>query len=102
MKLYHQSREQFKKIMKVFGLIKGVKFYEFNPVIQHVMGLQIPKSENPQISVWPAQEEPNGGTLPANVKIELIIENVLPILKSPINQDTLNDMQKMMQDILTK
>lgn len=102
MKLYHSAREQFKKMMKVFGLIKGVKFYEFNPVIQHVMGLQIPKSDNPQISVWPAQEEPNGGTLPANARLDLIIENVLPILKSPYNQDTLMQMQNMLQTVLNE
>ncbi|KAK8882242.1 hypothetical protein M9Y10_044884 [Tritrichomonas musculus] len=99
MKLYRDSREQFKKLMKVFGLIKGVKFYEFNPVTQHVMGLQIPKSDNPQISIWPAQKEPNGGTLPANVKLELIVENVLPILKSPINQDTIIKMQAKLQEV---
>lgn len=100
MKLYHSCREQFKKMMKVFGLINGVKFYEFNPAIQHVMGLQIPKSDNPQISVWPAQEEPNGGTLPANARLDLIIENVLPILRSKYDQNTLSKMQNMLQEVL--
>lgn len=100
MPYYHEAREQFKAMMQIFGLIKGVKFFEFNPTTQHVTGLQIPKSENPQISVWPAQAEPNGGTLPAIAPLQKIIENVLPILKSPVNQKTIQKMQKKMQEIL--
>ncbi|OHT12967.1 hypothetical protein TRFO_16912 [Tritrichomonas foetus] len=98
MKMYHSSREQFKKLMKIFGVIKGTKFFEFNPKIQHVMGLQLPKSDNPLISIWPAQAEPNGGTLPATAPLNLIVENAITLIKSPINQQTMQKMQEVMQE----
>jgi hypothetical protein len=53
MQLYDESCENFRKLINIFESIPQIIFYEFNPLTEHVKGLKMPKSENPQLPIWP-------------------------------------------------
>jgi len=86
---YKLARQNVIHLIQIFDGIDTVRFYEFDPQTEHVQGLQIPKSDNPQLSIWPASEIPSGSVFAANYPLEVIVENFLKVVKSKIHQSTL-------------
>jgi hypothetical protein len=57
---YDRVREMVKKLMKVFEKVPKVTFYEFNPDTEYLTGLKLQRSNEPQLSIWPATSSPKG------------------------------------------
>lgn len=90
---FSKAAENFRKLIQIMQKFPTIKFYTFDPVSQLVPGLQIPKSESPLITVWPATEQPSGATFPANIPFGAIIDSLLKVLKTPIPPTTLQEIQ---------
>jgi hypothetical protein len=91
MQLYDVSVEKFKKLIEVFDGIPDVAFFEFNPLTEHVKGLEMPKSDNPQLSIWPASTEQRGAAFAAFLDLPIMFDNLLKLiaLKPTSQQRTL-------------
>jgi thioredoxin 1 len=80
MELYDACLAMFEGLIRVFDGVPGIAFFQFNPLTEHVRGLGIPKSRNPQISIWPASRNQAGSAFPASAGFELVYENVLKLI----------------------
>jgi hypothetical protein len=93
MQLYDVSAENFRRLMKIFEDVSEVAFFEFNPLTEHVKGLEMPKSENPQLSIWPASPEQHGAAFQAHLDIGIIFKNLLQLIKTKPSQEKLAKME---------
>lgn len=100
MQFYEESQENIRLLIQAFENFTTVKFYEFNPETEHVQGLDIPKSDKPQLSVWPASTEPHGSTFAAYVSIPIIIENLLKLITTPISDAQVEKIAKTIEKII--
>ncbi|OHT11753.1 hypothetical protein TRFO_18737 [Tritrichomonas foetus] len=100
MQLYDESVNNFRILMTLFKHIKTVKFYEFNRFTEHVQGLELPQSDKPLLSIWPATSEPRGSSFGAYLSIPVILENLLKLITTEIDEYTLQDMTETLQEIL--
>jgi hypothetical protein len=99
MPLYEESAESVKKLMKVFEGTPEVRFYEFNPITEHVKGLEMPKSDKPQLSIWPASKEPNGSAFAAYLDVGVIFENLLKLFVTKFSEEKLAALSKRFQEV---
>ena len=100
MQLYEESATNFRILMQLFKNIKTVKFYEFNRYTEHVQGLEIQDSDKPILSIWPASPEPRGNTFGAYLSLPIIIENLLKLITTQIDDDQLTEMTETLKEIL--
>lgn len=94
MNMYDESIANFRILMHVFRDIKTVKFYEFNRFTEHVQGLEIPQSDKPLLSIWPAFKEPRGSSFGGYLSLQLTFENLLKLIQTPIPQEKIEEMTK--------
>jgi hypothetical protein len=76
----NEAEHNVRMLIKCFKNIPSVKFYELNIATEKVPGLDIPKSEKPLLSIWPATEEPMGLTFGAHLSIPLVIDKMLHLI----------------------
>ena len=92
MQLYEQSQKNIRALMTAFEGIDTVRFFEFNTITEHVQGLQLPESDKPQISIWPATEQPGGSAFAAYLPINVIFENLLKLITTKVSQQKMDQM----------
>lgn len=100
MQLYQQSQTNFRALIKAFEGIDSVRFFEYNTLTEHVQGLQLPESDKPQISVWPATEQPSGSAFAAYLSINVIFENLLKLIQTKVSQQRMDEMMEVIQKYL--
>jgi hypothetical protein len=91
---YEEGIETLRILIDLFKDIPQIKCYEFNPLTQHVTGLELPKSEEPQFSIWPASAEPNGGAFSAQVGLKATLSAIFQIIKTPVTESQMKDIQE--------
>lgn len=96
MNMYDESISNFKILIQVFKDIPTVKFYEFNRFTEHVQGLEIPQSDKPLLSIWPASKEPRGSSFGGYLSLQLTFENLLKLIQTPIPQEKIEEMTKQL------
>ena len=99
MNMYDESISNFRILMQVFKDIKTVKFYEFNRFTEHVQGLEIPQSDKPLLSIWPASKEPRGSSFGGYLSVQLTFENLLKLIQTPIPQEKIDEMAKHLNQL---
>jgi hypothetical protein len=97
---YETAVETLRVLIELFKPIPQVKCYEFNPLTEHVTGLELPKSEEPQFSIWPASAEPNGRAFSAQVDLKFTIGAILQIIKTPITEEQQRVMQEKVNELV--
>lgn len=99
MNMYDESIANFRILMQVFQDIKTVKFYEFNRFTEHVQGLEIPQSDKPLLSIWPASKEPRGSSFGGYLSLQLTFENLLKLIQTPIPQEKIQEMAQKLNKL---
>jgi hypothetical protein len=102
MQMYDVSVDRFRKLIQIFEGIPEVGFFEFNPITEHVKGLEMPKSDNPQLSIWPATTEQRGSAFAAFVDLELIFENLVRLLETKFSEDQIAEMTQKVAELKDK
>lgn len=100
MQLYDESVENFRKLMILFKDIPTVKFWEFNRFTEHVQGLEIPKSDKPLLSVWPATKPPRGSSFGGYLSLQLTFESLLKLINTQIPQEKLEEMTQVLAKLM--
>ena len=93
---WKDSLKIFKKLMKLFQGYPSIHFYEFDPKIQKVPGLQLPSEDYTLISVWAARREPNAQTFKATLPFPLVFENIMRLIETKISPQ---DMQTLTENV---
>ena len=65
MQMYSEAKRNAWIVMKALEKVEAVRFFEFNPHMENVSGLSLTSLDMPQIFVWPATKERNGGSFTA-------------------------------------
>lgn len=99
MTLYEKNRETFKQLMKVFAILENIEFYEYNPLSQHCPGLTLPKSDQPQISIWPAVSPPSGGSIAVS-QLPILVDNILPMIKNQPDPEVNKELHERLMKIM--
>jgi hypothetical protein len=87
MEHYKECKENAEIVAKIFQECPSIKIYEFNPLTEHVQGLQLPKSNYPQFSIWPATDPPDGKSFRADYPMSEMLKNIFRFLKSPMDDE---------------
>lgn len=102
MQLYKESRKNFQLLIELFKDYKTIKFYEFNPMTEHIQGLQFPPSGAPQISVWPAKSQQSGSLFQAYLPMDTIIPNLLRLVVTKIPNEEIAKLDKKLKELLNQ
>lgn len=97
---YAESQEMVRKLMTVFKPFRTIEFYEFNPRTQMVPGLQIPKSDKPTLSIWPAHTESSGASFSATISLKAAFENLMRMIKTKITPARLRDLDQRVAELM--
>ncbi|OHT03578.1 hypothetical protein TRFO_29008 [Tritrichomonas foetus] len=100
MKLYEECLQNTRILYQVFKSVPSVKFYEYNPFTEHVQGLEMPVSDKPQYSIWPALKQPHGSAFTASMSVNVIFENFLKLIEKKVSNDKILEMKQVLQDLL--
>ena len=87
MEHYKECKKNAEIVAQIFQDCPSVKIYEFNPLTEHVQGLQLPKSNYPQFSIWPAVNPPDGKSFRADYAMKEMLRNIFQFLKAPIDDE---------------
>ncbi|KAH0787058.1 hypothetical protein GPJ56_009056 [Histomonas meleagridis] len=99
---YDISLSNTKILMELLGEFNQIKFYEFDPKNQQVSGVSLPNNKMPMFSVWPASATPQGYAMEAHNPIQMVIQQILSVIKTPIPDDRIQEMAERLQEILSK
>ena len=99
MQLYDECAEKARVLYQAFQGVKTFSFYEYNPLTEHVQGLSMPQSDQPQFSVWPASKEPHGSSFIANLPIEVILDNIVKLTEGALDDDQVQDVLDKIQEL---
>jgi hypothetical protein len=91
---YAEAEKIVAQLADVFKPVKTIEFYEFNPRTQMVPGLQIPRSDKPLLSVWPAHSDASGASFPLSIGLQAVFENLMRMVKSQISPTLLRGMNE--------
>ena len=94
-----EAFENFMNLIDVFRPFKRIQFYTFNPKTQLVPGLQIPKSDKPTISIWPAAGGSNGVSFSATLPFPALVENTMKLIKTKISPAHIRDIAEKTESI---
>lgn len=98
-----EANENMLHLIDIFRPFKKhIQFYQFNPNSQHIPGLQFPRSDIPQISVWAAEGGQNGATFSAVMPFRSIINNLMQLIKTKISPAHIRDITSRAQEISEK
>lgn len=95
--MYEECLKKTRALAQSLKSVSSVKFYEFNPLTEHVQGLDMPKSTSPQYSVWPAAKTPHGSSFIATVDVDMILDNFLKLITDKIEQEDLKKIRKSLK-----
>lgn len=98
---YQESVEKALVLKELFASFKTIRVYEFNPITQLVPGLQMPKHDRPQISIWPAQQGQGGASFPADVPIPAMIDNILKMVSFQLKPAEMQSLAKKLETIMS-
>ena len=96
MEHYKEGKKKAEMLYDILYNCKYVNIYEYNPLTEHVSGLQLPRNNFPQFSIWPAEAEKGGKTFDANHNFNLIFETLVQFMKSPINSKQMKEIKEKM------
>jgi thiol-disulfide isomerase/thioredoxin len=99
---YEESAEIFKQLMSVLEDVPEVKFYKFNPITEHVKGLKMPKSDKPQLSIWPATSEPRGSAFHACLDINVVFENLVKLVETEFSEAKLAELAERLGQLSSR
>lgn len=99
MPTFANCEKKFKQIMRLFKQFHEIQFYEFNPLTQIVPGLMIDIENSPMISIWPAQEYSGGSSFSADIPIQIIIENIVKLIKTKLTQSQLQQLAETVKKL---
>jgi hypothetical protein len=89
---YTESQKVMLQLIDIFMPVKAIECYEFNPRTQMVPGLQIPKTDHPVLSIWPAHADASGASFPATIGLPAVFRNIMSMIKSQVSPTLLRDM----------
>lgn len=85
MQKYKECKETAKMLVELFQNLKGIEVYEFNPKTELVPGLQMPKTDKPMFSIWPASPNPSGANIPGTSPLPFIVDEIIKQVKNKID-----------------
>lgn len=101
-----KSKEAYENMLNLMDIFrpfkKHIQFYQFNPNSQHIPGLQFPRSDVPQISVWASEGGQNGATFSAVMPFKSLINNMMQLIKTKISPAHIRDITSRAQEISDK
>lgn len=97
---YTEAQAMVRNLISIFKPFRTIEFYEFNPRTQMVPGLQIPASDKPSLSIWPAHTESSGASFPATVTLKAAFENLMRLIKTRITPDRLRDLNQKVAELM--
>lgn len=82
MQLYEESQNTVRCLIEAFAAcgVETVDFYEYNTITERVQGLELPKSDKPQLSIWPASETPGGSAFAGFLDPKMTFETLIQVL----------------------
>lgn len=101
MKKYQEGYDNIEIISRIFAnYTDRIEIYEFDTTTEHVEGLSLPPSRDPQISIWPASEEPDGSTFTAVASVAVILDHIVQLCKSNFTNEEFEAMAAVLQQEL--
>lgn len=101
MKKYEEGYDNMEIIARLFAnYTDRIEIYEFDITREHVEGLTLPTTKDPQISIWPASEEPDGSTFTALAQVPVLLDRIVQLCKSEFTDDELKAMAAILEQEL--
>ena len=99
---YKEARENAKMLAEIFQNIKGVEVYEFNPRTELVPGLQMPRTDKPMLSIWPATDSPTGANIYAAQPLPYLVDEIMKGIKTKIDPTMFKQIGEMITEFMSK
>jgi hypothetical protein len=100
MPFYEESEQNMRMLIECFQDFPTVQFYEFNIKTERLPGLEMPESDKPLLSVWPATKDSRGSTFGAYLSIPIVLDNLLKLIVTQVSDPELEVMAGRIQRIL--
>jgi thiol-disulfide isomerase/thioredoxin len=100
MPYYDEAQQNMRILIECFKEIQTVKFFSFNIATEKLPGLEIPKSDKPLLSIWPATEGLRGSTFGAYLSIPVVLDKLLQLIVTQVSDPQLEQMAARVQAFL--